>query len=143
LVGDRFVQWRGRRWAMTDLLRRHREDLVLKKAIGMMGLQVTLGCETSAGDWEAGVTAALAAGDSIVQEYVEPGRYEIEVSTADGGTRRREIFPVLSPCIYDGRPGGCWVRYHDSGKGGVIGASGFGATENVMLAARRIGGPGA
>jgi len=137
VVEERKVEWRGDSHDLGDLLIRHQEDLVLKKATGMMGLEVTLGSACAPGAWAAEVARALADGDTIVQEHVVPGRYRLEASDGPGdGTHPADVIPVLSPCLYDGRAGGCFVRYHRSGRAGVIGASRFGAVENVMVAAR-------
>ncbi|MFC9327324.1 hypothetical protein [Kitasatospora sp. NPDC057015] len=137
LVHPRKVVWNGRRHDLATLLLEHRRDFVLKKAIGMMGLQVTLGPHTTEQEWGEVVAAALADGESIVQEYVEPGRYRMQMSREAGPEPQEvDIAPVLSPVLFGGAAAGCWARYHGTGKAGIIGASGFGATENVLLAAR-------
>ncbi|NEE46587.1 hypothetical protein G3M55_18430, partial [Streptomyces sp. SID8455] len=70
--------------------------------------------------------------DSIVQEYVEPGRYRMAMSREAGPEPQYlDIAPVLSPVLFGEAAAGCWARYHGTGKAGIIGASGFGATENV------------
>ncbi|NEE60423.1 hypothetical protein G3M55_89950, partial [Streptomyces sp. SID8455] len=68
LVHPRKVEWRGVRHDLAALLLENRRDFVLKKAIGMMGLQVVLGPYATDQEWEGAVTAALADRDSIVQE---------------------------------------------------------------------------
>ncbi|MEU1124600.1 hypothetical protein ABZ371_13785 [Streptomyces sp. NPDC005899] len=137
LVYSRKVDWKGESHDLAALLIEHRRDLVLKKAIGMMGLQVVLGPCATEREWGAAVAAALAEGDSIVQEYVEPGRYRMEM-TGEAGTSSQyvDIAPVLSPVLFAGAAAGCWARYYGTGEAGIIGASGYGATENVLLAAR-------
>ncbi|MER6637227.1 hypothetical protein ACFV2I_10315 [Streptomyces microflavus] len=137
LVHPRKVEWRGMRHDLAALLLENRRDFVLKKAIGMMGLQVVLGPYATGQEWEGAVTAALADRDSIVQEYVEPGRYRMAMSREAGPEPQYlDIAPVLSPVLFGEAAAGCWARYHGTGKAGIIGASGFGATENVLLAAR-------
>ncbi len=139
LVHDRKLTWGGRLHSLADLLLDHQQHFVLKKAIGMMGLEVTLGPYATGEEWRAEVVRALADGDTVVQEYVEPGRFRMAMSSASGpGTQSVDIAPVLSPVLFGGVAAGCWARYHGSGRAGMIGASGFGATENVLLAA---GGP--
>ncbi|WP_410631006.1 hypothetical protein [Amycolatopsis sp. cmx-4-83] len=119
----------------ADFALSHQDELVLKKAVGMMGLQVTLGPFTSESAWRDEVARALADGDTIVQDYVTPGRVPVEMTDETGdGTHVRSIAPVLSPILFGGQPAGCWARYRGTGEDGIIGASGHGATENVLLA---------
>ncbi|MET8544516.1 hypothetical protein ABZW03_28325 [Kitasatospora sp. NPDC004799] len=139
LVYDRKLAWGGRRHDLADLLLDNQQHFVLKKAIGMMGLEVTLGPYVTGPQWRGEVARALAEGDTIVQQYVEPGRFRMAMSSASGPeVQSVDIAPVLSPVLFGGVPAGCWARYHGSGQAGMIGASGFGATENVLLA---TGGP--
>ncbi|MFF3751418.1 hypothetical protein ACFYYH_13315 [Streptomyces sp. NPDC002018] len=139
LVHPRKVEWNRGHHDLAALLLGNRHEFVLKKAIGMMGLQVTLGPYATDQEWGTAVAAALADGDSIVQEYVEPGRYRMEMSREAGPQPQYvDIAPVLSPVLFGEAAAGCWARYHSTGQAGIIGASGFGATENVLLAARDL-----
>ncbi|MFC4503561.1 MULTISPECIES: hypothetical protein [Streptomyces] len=130
------VEWRGDRVDLLRLLTTHRESFVVKPAVGMMGRGVVMGRTCTQPQWEATVTSALDAGDSIVQEYVEPGRYELEMVAGPGSTPyRSSVAPVLSPCLFGGRTGGVYARYYPDGRSGVVGVAQGGAMENVVLAA--------
>lgn len=136
VVQEGKVQWRGDPVDLRQLLTAHRELFVLKPAVGMVGRGVVLGRSCPSPQWEASVTRALGARDAIVQEYVEPARYELEM-VEDPGTQPYcvAVAPVLSPLLFGGRPGGVYARYYPDGRSGVIGVAQGGAMENVVLAA--------
>ncbi|MEK8173020.1 hypothetical protein NKH77_40475 [Streptomyces sp. M19] len=76
----------------------------------------------------AGVLDAVRTGDRIAQEYVEPVPYRMEFADDDGeSTYEGEVFPLLSPYLFEGRPAGCLVRYLPPGREGVISVQGTGA----------------
>ncbi|ASO21090.1 hypothetical protein FHR81_002058 [Actinoalloteichus hoggarensis] len=114
---------------------RYREDLVLKRGIGLQGQQVFLGRDTSSERWTSLVEGAAAAGDSIVQEYVHAQHCPLFV-VEDGVEQPREIAvaPVLSPFLFGGRPGGLWARFFTTGAVGIISMDGHGALDNAVVA---------
>jgi hypothetical protein len=134
LVEDRPVRWQGREVLLLDLVARDRAGFVLKQAVGMKGLQVLLGRDTTAADWQAALERAVRERDSIVQRYVEPGRTRLEISSSDTETEVRTVAPILSPILVAGRPAGVWARFFVDGSAGVVSRDGFGALENVVLA---------
>ncbi|MFI0983629.1 hypothetical protein ACH4SP_42335 [Streptomyces sp. NPDC021093] len=134
LARDGKVDWRGEWEDLRRLLTVRRESFVIKPAVGMMGHGVVIGRFRSPTQWEADVTQVLDSGNAIVQEYVEPARYELEMA-AEPGTEpyRASVAPVLSPLLFGGRPGGIYARYYPDGRSGVVGVAQGGAMENVVL----------
>jgi hypothetical protein len=124
VVADRPVYWRGRRWSLPRLLLEHPENFVLKPAIGMRALNIRVGRYCDPGLWRETLTHAVAAEDHIAQEYVEPVPYLMEFTDDGVSTFRAEVFPVFSPFLFDGRPGGCMARYLPPGERDVVGIYG-------------------
>ncbi|MGI8329152.1 hypothetical protein ACRYCC_04250 [Actinomadura scrupuli] len=134
-VRDTKTTWRGRVRALPELLLAHPENFVLKKSIGMMGLEVLLGPDTGERRWADAVEDALASGDWIVQEYITPVRVPMVLSDgSEAGTRTEMVAPVLSPCLFGTGSGGCLTRFFPDGSRGVVSVYGFGAMENVAVA---------
>ncbi|MGI5403995.1 hypothetical protein ACQEVG_31985 [Streptomyces sp. CA-135486] len=127
--------WREGEHELPALLLRERERFVLKRAIGQTGREVLVGRHTSEQTWEAAVSSAFQAGDSVVQEYVEPVSCPLELT--DGKkTWTAQVSPVLSPMLFNGRAGGCWARFLPDGGSGAEGRVSVGeyhATENAVL----------
>jgi hypothetical protein len=67
--------WRGREVWLPELARAARPELVIKKARAGRGAAVHLGAATPEPQWRTEVEQALAEGDWIVQERVEPLPY--------------------------------------------------------------------
>jgi hypothetical protein len=136
VVRDGPVEWRGHRHDCAELLLAQREQFVLKTAFGMAGDGVMLGVETERARWAAAVESAVRNEDRVAQEYVEPGRCEIELTDGSAsGTRLAEVAPCLGPYVFDGRPAGCLVRYFADGRAGVVSLYGTGALGNVLVTA--------
>ncbi|MGW1775062.1 hypothetical protein [Streptomyces sp. NPDC002104] len=137
VVSDRAARWRGRDAPVSELLLGHPEDFVLKPAIGMSGQQVLIGRTCAPDVWRRAVRLAAAAEDHIVQEYVEPVPYAMEFMDENGcATQRAEVLPVFSPFLFDGRDGGCMVRYLPPEQEGVVSINGHGALPNVAVTLR-------
>lgn len=137
IVGDRRVEWRGRTHSLGDLLLARPQSFVLKKGIGMKGLEVTMGASASTREWRDAVEDAIERGDSIVQERVESVPCSIELVDEPGGEpRAADVSPIVSPFVFGGRSAGCLARFFASGDSGVVSIEGFGALMNVALAAR-------
>ena len=66
------ARWRGREVWLPELALAAREELVIKKARAGRGSAVHLGAATPEALWRERVERALAEGDWIVQERVEP-----------------------------------------------------------------------
>ncbi len=133
-VYDRPVHWRGTTRPLPELLLDERREFVLKPAIGLGSHGVVLGRHTDDATWRCALDDALRSGQYIAQEYVEPVPYRTEVREGDGPeTRTAEVHPLLSPFLFDGRPGGCLVRYLPPGREGVTTIQGNGALPSVAL----------
>lgn len=110
VVGDGYVEWRGRRRDLADLIISAKDNFVLKRGMGNSGQEVTIGADTEESAWRSVVTSAMD-GSSVVQEYVPPAPYTLELMNEDGLAEVAAVAPVLSPILMDGRPAGCFVRY--------------------------------
>ncbi len=131
-VSDRKVVRRGQLCSLPELLSTERERLVLKYADGMKGAQVWVGRACEQGVWDGLVERATVNGSGFVaQEYVEPQRCPVELSLPDGQLTRADIAPVISPFVFDGLPGGMWVRFTPDPDVPVV-ARNFGAIDNVV-----------
>lgn len=137
MVGDRPVQWRGAARRLPDLLLDRQEEFVLKPAVGMQAQHVVAGRDCDPGSWRKLVANAVSTGDFIVQEYVESIPYLMEFAHGEGpDTYEAEVFPVLSPFTFDGRPGGCMARYLPPGRRGLVSVGSYGALPTVVLPRR-------
>jgi hypothetical protein len=134
IVADTAVEWRGRHHGLLDLIIARREEFVLKKAIGMKGREVVMGLDSTGVAWSDAVDEAVRRDDSIVQQYVPPSSLPQPVEV-DGHVETLEITPVISPYLFNESPAGCLVRYLPTARAGVISALGFGAMENIAIAA--------
>jgi hypothetical protein len=136
ILGDRKVTREGDTVELGPFTLEHQEQLVLKRGIGMKGLQVVMGRDCSPNRWSDHVHQAIRTGDSVVQDYVEPGRCRLDISwSEDGRVQSEQVAPVLSPFLFGGYRGGLWARFFATGQTGVISREGYGALENVVLAA--------
>lgn len=135
VVGDRPVRWRATTRALPDLLLDHPEEFVLKPAIGMQAQHVVAGRDCDPDVWRATVAAAVSTGDYIAQEYVRSVPYPMEFAHGTGPeTYQAEVFPVLSPFVFDDRPGGCMARYLPPGRRGLVSVGSYGALPTVVFA---------
>lgn len=103
------TRWHGTEQELPGLLWGERERFVLKSAVRAAGRPPLVGRECGARVWAAAVERAFREGDSVVQEYVEPAGTLVELTDGDT-TWMSRLAPVLSPMLFGGRPGGCWVR---------------------------------
>lgn len=110
IVRDRSVEWRGRRHSLAELIINARDDFVLKRGMGNSGQEVTIGRDTDETTWRLTAMSAMD-GSSVVQEYVPPQPYTLELMNEQGATESVAVAPVLSPILMGGRPAGCFARY--------------------------------
>jgi hypothetical protein len=114
IVGDRSVEWRGHRHNLAELIINAKDDLVLKRGIGNSGQEVTIGRDTDEATWRLTAMSAMD-GSSVVQEYVPPQPYTLELMGEQGVAESAAVAPVLSPMLMGGRPAGCFARYIRAG----------------------------
>src|SRR6185312_2337451 len=74
-VSDVDATLHGAKAPLLAHVRERRTWFVLKKGFGMKGEQVFIGKSCSPVEWEGALQAALAEGDWVAQEYVEPKSY--------------------------------------------------------------------
>lgn len=110
IVRDGSVEWGGRRHGLAELIINAKDNFVLKRGMGNSGQEVTIGVDTEESAWRSVVNSAMD-GSSVVQEYVPPKPYTLELMNEDGVAEVAAVAPVLSPILMDGRPAGCFVRY--------------------------------
>jgi hypothetical protein len=111
VVRDRSVEWRGCRRSLAELIISAKDDFVLKRGMGNSGQEVTIGRDTDEASWRLAAMSALDDGSSVVQEYVPPQPYTLELMNERGAAESAPVAPVLSPILIGGRPAGCFVRY--------------------------------
>jgi hypothetical protein len=116
-VAEEFVDYRGERAYLPDLLLAERERLVLKLGLSAHGDDVYAGPFTSPDRWEGLVRAALEHGGWIAQEFLEAVGTPLQ--HPDGGS----VSPyqiVWGPFVCGRRYGGCFLRVQPAGTTGVI-----------------------
>jgi hypothetical protein len=137
VTGDRPVRWRGARCALPELLIDEQREFVLKPAIGMSGQGVLIGRDCPPQQWRTAVGEAVAAGDHIAQEWIEPAPYPMEFTDGNGEeSYEADILPVFSPFLFDDRPGGCMVRFLPPARHGVVSVHGSRALSSVAFRRR-------
>ncbi|WP_286690379.1 MULTISPECIES: hypothetical protein [unclassified Aeromicrobium] len=143
---DRYVPWSrvtgdrdtslpdGSRGALGTYALAHQDDLVLKKGIGMQGLQVTVGRDTTAAGWSDAVEAAVRDTDSVVQRYVEPSLQEVWMShgPAEDEVELLRTRPIVSYFLFGRRAGSGWARFRPDDTFGVVSREGFNAYETAI-----------
>ena len=126
LVAAASATWRGRRIDLLEHARTGREALVLKPNDEYGGTGVTLGWETTPGDWDAALDRALAdpPGSWVLQERI-PVRREVFPHFDDAGeVTMREMLVDLAPYLFRGRLGGYLTRLSTTGLANVTSGGG-------------------
>lgn len=135
LVGDR--QTTNSHGDQVDLLPyclQYQDSLVLKEAIGMQGMQVTIGSECSAAQWEESVHRAASDGGSIIQRLVTPTTRAVWLSHGDAESDNELVRtrPIVSYFVFDGQASGGWARFRPDDSYGIVSREGFGAFETAV-----------
>ncbi|HEY6324509.1 MAG TPA: hypothetical protein VJA16_23430 [Thermoanaerobaculia bacterium] len=118
----------GERVALADFVLARRHDLVLKKGQSAGGEAVIIGRFTAAADWRSAVAATLAAGDWIVQEYVESLPFLFQDGAA--GCSPHDV--VWGPFVFGDTYAGTILRLQPKTLGGIVNLSRE-ATEGIIL----------
>ncbi len=144
-VIDRYLPWtrvvregpvdhHGRRQDLPALLRAEQRRLVLKPSAGNCGTAVSIGARLEPAAWNAQCERALREGTWVVQEYVEPDRFPCRFwDRSAARTAEHHVAPVISPLLFDGRPGGCFARHDPFDRTGVISTTFTGASFNAVV----------
>lgn len=120
LVGDRKVRWRDTSYDLPALLLERQESFVVKGATGCSGDEVVFGARTTAAQWADLVARAVPANYHIVQEVVRPPSLPVDVLHASGEVTRVEANTVISPFVVGGVPAGCFARFIDTHRPGIV-----------------------
>src|SRR5690349_3336402 len=113
---------------LIQLIRREREQLVLKPNDDYGGHGVFLGWETSADDWERAIARALER-PYVVQQRVPLKR--VAIPTFSGGLRLDEVFVDFNPFLFHNEVEGALIRLSSSSLLNVT--SGGGQTALLVL----------
>ena len=116
LVQPGRVRYRGERRNLPELLVEERADLVLKAGFSYGGTEVLIGRATPVEAWSGAVEKALAAGDWVVQEYLEPLPYAAQAG--EEGWAPHDV--VWGLFVFGERPGGVFVRMAPRGDAPVL-----------------------
>jgi hypothetical protein len=134
ILGDRSTTHAGQTVDLLPHALRHRENLVLKRGIGTNGKQVVLGRDTEQRQWQSLLEGAASAGDSIVQEYVPAQSCRLHIiADSDESPHEVEVYPVLGPFLFGGRPGGIMARF-TTDCAGMVGVTGNGSSDSSVVA---------
>jgi hypothetical protein len=130
LVSPRTTTWRGAEVEFPGFLLDHRDDLVLKRGLGVGGAAVHVGRYLAPDDWEARVSEAVEEGGWIVQERVESKPYFYPPQPGAAPVPNTVIWGLF--CTGSRYAGGCLrMLPQDAGEGIVNGARG--AYEGAIL----------
>lgn len=126
LLRDGEAEKGGRRVPLLELVRREREQLVLKPNDEYGGKGVVLGWETAEGDWDRALSSALAdpSGSWIVQERIPVRREVFPQFDASGCVAMREMLVDFAPYLFRGRMTGFLTRLSATGLANVTSGGG-------------------
>src|SRR5262245_30182114 len=113
---------------LAEDIRRRRESLVLKPNDEYGGSGVTLGWETSEGDWDAAIARALKDQEAsnrlwVVQERINIRREEFPICEA-AGVVERNMLVDFAPYLFRGRVAGFLTRLSATGLANVTSGGG-------------------
>ncbi|MYM84906.1 hypothetical protein GTP44_23530 [Duganella sp. FT50W] len=117
---ERALAWRGTWWELSEMLKRRKDDFVIKKAHSLQGRDVFIGKFLDSETWTAIIDDHLGVSDWLAQEYCVPDM------VWGPGTAGNLIEYSLIWGVFDtgGRYGGSYVRGVPAGHGnGVINAA--------------------
>jgi hypothetical protein len=126
MVADIATEKDGLEAPLLEIARRGRETLVLKPNDEYGGTGVTLGWETSAGDWDAALDTALRdpKGPWIVQERIPVRREVFPQFDALGDVTMRDVLVDLAPYLFRGKMTGYLIRLSATGLANVTSGGG-------------------
>jgi hypothetical protein len=126
VLADVATEKDGLEASLLEIVRRGRETFVLKPNDEYGGTGVTLGWETSVGDWDAALDAALRdpKGTWIVQERIPVRREVFPQFDALGDVTMRDVLVDLAPYLFRGKMTGYLVRLSATGLANVTSGGG-------------------
>jgi hypothetical protein len=129
VVGPGAATFRGETRPLPALLLAHREDFVLKPAIGYQGGGVALGCLTPEENWGLLVRDAVAKGGWLAQERVDSRAYVYQ--TGEQGYAVHDV--VWGLFCFGESYGGGFLRMMPRGAGDGVINSARGASEGILF----------
>ena len=130
LVSPRTTTWRGAEVQFPGFLLHHRDDMVLKPALGAGGKDVYVGRYQAQDAWEARVREAVEEGGWIVQERVESRPYFYPPQPGAAPVPHDVVWGLF--CA-GRRYGGGFLRMLPQGAGEGVVSSARGACEGAIL----------
>jgi uncharacterized circularly permuted ATP-grasp superfamily protein len=126
VVEDTSTERGGSRAPLLEMIRRDREQLVLKPNDEYGGHGVTLGWETAEPAWDRVLQAALAdpRGSWVVQERIPVRREVFPQFDAGGQVTMRDMLVDFAPYVFRGRVGGYLTRLSATGLANVTSGGG-------------------
>jgi uncharacterized circularly permuted ATP-grasp superfamily protein len=98
-----------------------REQLVLKPADEFGGSGVVVGREASPEEWAALISAGVAEGLHLVQDYSRPDRMTMDFVHLETGAQEEAQVPFsIGPYTFARQGAGCYVRIGSQGEGEVL-----------------------
>jgi hypothetical protein len=70
-IADRKATYAGKTQSVADILRAHKDDMVIKDALGYQGIDVFVGKFSSDEEWEKAIQLAFSGTNFLAQEYNE------------------------------------------------------------------------
>jgi hypothetical protein len=111
-----FTHFRQNKVSLAELALTHREELVLKPALGMAGKGVLVGRNTPSAEWRKAFVEACQDGRWILQERVDPVPYWYQ--HGEGAVAPFDV--VWGTFGFGSRYGGGFLRIQPRGRAGVI-----------------------
>jgi len=126
VVADVRTEMDGVEGSLLELVRRERENLVLKPNDEYGGKGVILGWETNASDWDGAIDSAIAAGKGtwIVQERIPVRRELFPMFDERGEITSRTMLVDLAPYLFRGKMSGFLTRLSATGLANVTSGGG-------------------
>jgi uncharacterized circularly permuted ATP-grasp superfamily protein len=115
----------GESFALTDYVRRRRNDFVLKPNDEYGGTGVLLGWETSEREWDSAIERALADRTCVwvVQERIAVRREVFPMQT-EHGVEMRDMLVDFAPYLFRGKMAGFLTRLSSTGLANVTSGGG-------------------
>lgn len=105
-ISNKVVTYNNETKPLEEMLRVHKENLVIKAAQGYQGKDVFIGKFASSEEWESAIKIALTEADFIAQEYNESINY-LAPNSQQEWTDHKLIWGAFG---FGANYGGVWVR---------------------------------
>jgi len=126
---DKKVIYKNAPISLVELLKKRREDFVIKAAISHQGKDVYIGKFTTQQTWEEIIAKTLTKGQFVAQEFMDSINFNAPNANNEW-TPHKLIWGAFGFGKYHG---GVWVRMLEVGKGGGVINSARGAVEAIVF----------